>query len=306
MVSEAPPAPAPAEQAPPSPPPEPNAAVLPAGTDAAFLTGNGADPEQAPSGEPPAQEAAPADAATPPPKTLAELTDEELANDERVQKLVESRSSETRQRAIDEAQANEARQRREYMASEQFVRDFEGEIRRASAQVDDAGNVTIDQDKVDGMFRNLLWTGAEEAVSGIGRLLGEQAGNVELSADEQEARRLALAEYNRDPIKGAGTLLRHWLGIRDRVVLEGDRSKIRQEVERELRREYEARDEERQRIAARDETRNQGGPTPLSGAPAGAAWRSQREIDNAHAQDRISTDEYSRLLGDGTYYRLPR
>lgn len=295
-----------------APPVEAQPAAAP--PDQAFTTGNApAAPETTPPGPPETQ--APAAGAetppeTPPKKSLDELTEEELAEDPRVKSLT-ARSTESERRRLEREQIDrEAALARQYRASDAFVQDFEGEIRRAAASVDEQGNVELDRNKVDSMFRHLLTAGAEEATSTIGRLLGAEVGeSFTPTAEEQELLRAAQSEYNRDPIRNADALARQWLRMRDRAVLETKTAELRTQIEREVRQELNARAEETRARETREQTQAQGGPTATSNTPAPPQWRSQQQIDNAHAREGepggISTEAYRQLIADGTYHRLP-
>lgn len=269
MTTEVAPAGAQVEPAPP-PASAPEAQPPLEATDQPFGVGRvEADTETTPAGPTETQEP-PAPAATPPPaaaqpKAFEELSDAEKAAHPWVKDFTARQGEAVRQREERAAVQREAATRRQYAASTAFVQDFEGEIRRAAGAVDDAGNVTLDQTKVDGMFRTMLSTGAEAAVDAIGAVFAEAAGpDFKITSEEQELLTAAQHEFDRDPVKNAGAKVRQWLRMQNRAAVATETAAAREEGRRAGIAEAEARFAEQQARTAREATRQASGPTAVA------------------------------------------
>lgn len=218
--------------------------------------------------QPPAEPAGD-EAPAPAPSPFDAITDEELAQHERVLKLVEreaeAKVTAERTRLEQEAAIREAARDRGYARSEEFTRDFHRLISEAARDLDDDGLPQVKQDSVNQYLGPVVRYGADEVMQVLGALMQEDVG-ADFTPTEEDAARLNLARAQAasTPLNPA-MLVRTWLDLRDRArdsaTTAATEARIRGEVEREFR--QRARDAAAERRARDADTQRRGttGPT---------------------------------------------
>lgn len=227
--------------------------------------------------------------AAPPPKSIADLSDEELENEPRVRERIRRTEQSIRDRAVAEEQRRADERLQQYMARGEYAEEL------ASAYSLDQATGTVSADRrklgdVVGRLQAALTTQTSgQAYAALNALLPFET----LPAEARERIRLA----------GNGWMQSYIDAIADHRATEREPEK-RKVWQAEYVKEQSARATAAERKAASDARQSAGPTSGITGGPP-TSFASRREIDRAHMDGALTTAQVKEWRDSGRYAALP-
>ena len=253
-------------------------------------------PETEPAAAPETVETGPDHAAL-----LGDLDEDALSELGPVKDLLARREESMRRRTEVDSARQASQLRREELVGDEATKAI-----RQGFSVGDAGELQIDDEAVAGGVAGIFAGSVDLAVRTLGGIVDETVPK-DFPIEREAAQDLqqALTAFEQNPTTGAGSLIRQYVSLSNRAAVAAAREEMRVEVEKDVRKDYEAKATVDERRRADDAQAASPGPTRGVQGTAGNAWSSQSQMDRAHRRDEITTSEYGQLVQDGTYDSLP-